>query len=335
MSFSTHKMQRLPRTRRVVIPAIAAVAAYMLSGCAETEFVAGSVKRLGDTSSQESGGYKVGKPYTVNGVAYHPRVDYNYSETGIASWYGSDFHGNRTANGEIYDMTAISAAHKTLPLPSLVRVTNLENGRVLNIRINDRGPFSRGRIIDLSRRAAQLLGFERKGTAMVRVEILSRESQQLASKLTGVPLTANDHPKPNAAPRVAVTSQKLAPPPGTRQAAPPTPNHQVAASKNSPMPRRPATPRALAKVDGRVETVPLAKKPTVFVQAGAFSQYANAHRLHVLLNGLAPSNITQVETAETHLFRVRLGPVASVEEADALLARVVATGVPEARIIVD
>ncbi|MCG8548144.1 MAG: SPOR domain-containing protein [Alphaproteobacteria bacterium] len=147
-------------------------------------------------------------------------------------------------------------------------------------------------------------------------------------------MPADDHPKPNAAPRVAVTSKALPPPPGARQSTP-RPNRQVAATTPQPLPRPAPRPQALAKVDGHVETVPLAKVPTVYVQAGAFSQYANAFRLQVLLKRLAPSTITQVQAAEAHLFRVRLGPVTSVEEADALLAQVVASGVPEARIIVD
>src|SRR5882672_1868927 len=105
-------------------------------------------------------GYKVGKPYLIDGVWYYPAVDHNYAETGIASWYGPDFHGLATANGETYDMNALTAAHRTLPMPSMVRVTNLDNGRQIALRVNDRGPFVNNRIIDVSRRAAQLLGFE-------------------------------------------------------------------------------------------------------------------------------------------------------------------------------
>lgn len=115
---------------------------------------------------------KTGQPYRIAGKWYVPREDWNYDEIGIASWYGPKFHGRRTANGEIFDMNRVSAAHRTLPLPSHVRVTNLENGRAINVRVNDRGPFARGRIIDLSRRAAQLLGFQKRGTARVRVQII-------------------------------------------------------------------------------------------------------------------------------------------------------------------
>lgn len=115
------------------------------------------------------GTYKLGKPYKVAGRTYVPRHDPSYDRTGIASWYGDDFHGRLTSNGEIFDMNHLSGAHPTLPLPSLVRVTNLENGRSIVLRINDRGPFKHNRIIDLSRAAAKRLGFYRKGTARVRV----------------------------------------------------------------------------------------------------------------------------------------------------------------------
>jgi rare lipoprotein A len=124
--------------------------------------------------SGKGGIYKVGNPYVINGVTYVPHEDPNYSETGIASWYGPQFHGERTANGEMFDMELVSAAHRTLPMPSLVRVTNLENGRSMVVRLNDRGPYARGRIIDMSKKAAELLGFQVAGTAMVRVEYVGR-----------------------------------------------------------------------------------------------------------------------------------------------------------------
>jgi rare lipoprotein A len=121
------------------------------------------------TVPKVKGVYKVGKPYVINGVTYYPAEDPSYDRTGIASWYGKDFHGKQTANGELFDMGAISAAHPTLPMPSLVYVTNLANGRTLLVRVNDRGPYKPGRIIDLSRRSASLLGFEGNGVTQIRV----------------------------------------------------------------------------------------------------------------------------------------------------------------------
>lgn len=138
------------------------------------------------------GVYKVGKPYVVAGQTYYPADEPNYDRSGIASWYGTDFHGKQTANGELFDMGAITAAHPTLPLPSLVYVTNLRNGRTLLVRLNDRGPYKPGRIIDMSKYSANLLGFEGQGTTEIRVRYAgpasldpndtSRERQYLASQ---------------------------------------------------------------------------------------------------------------------------------------------------------
>lgn len=138
------------------------------------------------------GVYKVGKPYVINGVTYFPAEDPNYDRVGIASWYGQDFHAKQTANGELFDMHSISAAHPTLPIPSYVYVSNLRNGRTMLVRLNDRGPYKPGRIIDLSRRTAQLLGFEHQGTTEIRVRYAGpapldptddrRERQYLASQ---------------------------------------------------------------------------------------------------------------------------------------------------------
>ncbi len=119
-----------------------------------------------------TGTRKLGKPYVVAGRTYVPRHDPYYNRVGYASWYGDDFHGRLTANGEVFDMHALTAAHPTLPMPSVVRVTNLENGRTIVVRVNDRGPFVKDRLIDLSRAAASRLGFQRAGVTRVRVKFL-------------------------------------------------------------------------------------------------------------------------------------------------------------------
>ncbi len=120
------------------------------------------------------GVYRVGKPYEVAGRTYVPEENINYSAVGMASWYGDDFHGRYTANGEVFDMNSISAAHPTLPLPSYVRVTNLANNRSIIVRVNDRGPYTGGRLIDLSVKTAQLLDFHGRGLARVKVEYVGR-----------------------------------------------------------------------------------------------------------------------------------------------------------------
>ena len=165
--------------------------------------------------------YKIGGPYTVKGITYYPHVDYAYDETGLASWYGEAFDGQYTANGEVFDLDQITAAHKTLPLPSIVEIINLQNNRALRVRVNDRGPFVDGRVIDVSRRVAQLLGFERSGTATVRVRILKDESLQ-AEAAAAQGLISNGSafaaaipappppPQPLAAPRPASAPSILA-----------------------------------------------------------------------------------------------------------------------------
>jgi rare lipoprotein A len=128
----------------------------------------------GEPVPKGGGVYRVGKPYMVAGRLYYPEDNASYRAEGQASWYGADFHGRLTANGEIYDLEGISAAHPTLPLPSYARVTNLANGRSLIVRVNDRGPYHGNRVIDLSVKSAHLLGFHRRGTARVRVEYVGR-----------------------------------------------------------------------------------------------------------------------------------------------------------------
>ncbi|MBV9570656.1 MAG: septal ring lytic transglycosylase RlpA family protein [Alphaproteobacteria bacterium] len=118
--------------------------------------------------------YKVGIPYQIGDTWYYPQEQPDYDETGVASWYGPTFYGKPTASGEIYDGEALTAAHRTLPMPVRVRVINLENGKSLVLRVNDRGPFAQGRIIDVSKHAAEILGFYAKGTARVRVTYLGR-----------------------------------------------------------------------------------------------------------------------------------------------------------------
>ncbi|QKX03140.1 septal ring lytic transglycosylase RlpA family protein [Wolbachia endosymbiont of Litomosoides sigmodontis] len=134
--------------------------------------------RCNDTA----GHYKIGNSYTINGITYHPKHCNHYEEIGVASWYGIEDHGTLTANGEIFNRHLISAAHKTLPLPCFVLVTNLENGRKLVVRVNDRGPFVKGRIIDLSEKAAKVLGIHKAGLAKVKVQYLRKISEQLIQK---------------------------------------------------------------------------------------------------------------------------------------------------------
>lgn len=317
---------------------VAGLGGVLLAGCAETKFIVHTAKRVNNiqVAPAPTATYKIGKPYKIKEITYRPRVDYQYQETGIASWYGSDFHGRSTANGEIYDMNALTAAHRTLPLPSFVRVTNLDNGRSINLRVNDRGPFAQNRIIDVSRRVAQLLGFYRKGTAKVRVEILARESRALAARLTGTiqvaavdtPITIVRLPKP------AVSSEILPPPPGA----------SIASASVSPPPS-PVPPGATG--DG-AESVTDAAEPKLgvvsvqevaptllFIQAGAFSFFENANRARAKLSMLGPVGIFSVLVDGKDLFRVRVGPLNSIANADQMLEWVIRRGYSDSRIIVE
>jgi len=155
------------------------------------------VVALGDPVPKGGGTYRVGKPYTVGGRIYVPEEDTNYREEGLASWYGDDFHGRLTANGEVFDMDSLSAAHPTLPMPCYARVTNLGNGKSLIVRVNDRGPYHGNRLIDVSNNAAELLEFKGNGVARVRVEYVARaplegsdDLQLMATLRSGTPAPA-------------------------------------------------------------------------------------------------------------------------------------------------
>jgi rare lipoprotein A len=204
--------------------------------------------------------------YDVLGQRYYVLASADgYLERGVASWYGPTFHGGNTSNGESYDMYGMTAAHKTLPLPTYARVTNLRNGKSIVVRINDRGPFVANRLIDLSYTAAAKLDMLREGTTLVEVRALN-----------------------------------------------------------------PGVPDVLTRT---AESPP----PALYMQAGAFADQQNAERLAARLHaaGLSDAFVASPLTGKSHLYRVRIGPVASVAQFDALFARLAALGVPDARLAID
>ena len=158
------------------------------------------------SSPQPEGIYKLGQPYQIAGRWYHPDFDPGYDRLGVASWYGAPFHGRATANGEVFDRDRLTAAHPTLPLPSIVRVTNLANRRQLELRVNDRGPFVGDRLIDLSQGAARALGFERQGLAQVRVEFVGLAAAKGIPPQPGARAPAREAPRPPAAAAVPVAA---------------------------------------------------------------------------------------------------------------------------------
>ncbi len=163
---------RIISNGRIIKKFMGLLTLIFLTSCASTE-----------RSANYRPHYKVGKPYAVAGKWYHPQEYQQYKNTGVASWYGKPFHGRATANGEVYNQNSLTAAHPTLPLPSVVRVTNLENGSSVILRVNDRGPFAKNRIIDVSSQAAKVLGFYEQGTARVKVELLPNESAIVAKQI--------------------------------------------------------------------------------------------------------------------------------------------------------
>lgn len=171
---SASKLQKSAHNRKNPKAANRKMAKHKAARHAKAQRARLSVFDAGKLHSNGGGNYRLGAPYVIGGQAYTPQNDPNYRVEGKASWYGRSFHGRRTANGETFDMDALTAAHPTLPLPSYVRVTNLENHRSIIVRLNDRGPFRGRRLIDVSVRAAKLLGFYDQGLAQVRVEYISR-----------------------------------------------------------------------------------------------------------------------------------------------------------------
>jgi len=312
--------------------------AFILSGCAEVQFLSHATKRMGSSGMDDSR-YKVGNPYQIAGVWYYPTEDWDYVETGIASWYGPKFHGRDTANGEVFDMNLVSAAHRTLPMPSYVMVTNLDNGRTMEVRVNDRGPYAHGRIIDLSKRAAELLGFKKNGTARVKVELIREKSMRVARNAgrPGLQLAKNDSPiKVDKLPKASVSQERLAPPPGQATAQPavhtaPANNYVQTASATGAT-SAPVTSTPLAEP---AVTVAAVQPTNLYIQAGAFSQYANAYRVKAALAQIGEVKITSTIVNGTELFRVRIGPLQTVDLADAKLEKIISTGYANARVIVD
>ena len=278
--------------------------AMALAGC-------GTTQNGRDLAAKGGGGgvgvYKLGKPYKVKGRWYRPSFDPAYDEVGVASWYGQDFHGLPTANGELFDKDEISAAHPTLPLPSVVRVTNLANGRSLDLRVNDRGPFVGDRLIDLSQAAARRLGYEQDGITHVRVQFLKLADAR------GKPPT----PSTLAARRQAPEPVRVAAAAPARQATP------------APVAATPVAVRARPIQVAAVEVASPAPWCSVgpqFVQVGAFAETDTVREAMVTVAALGQPRVEPVFVAGRAVARVRLGPVADADRARVLLREVRALG---------
>jgi rare lipoprotein A len=257
--------------------------------------------------------------YDVFGKRYYVlSSSVGYWERGVASWYGPGFHKVRTSIGEPYDMYGMTAAHKTLPLPAYVRVTNLQNGRSVVVRVNDRGPFVGNRIIDLSYSAAAKLGMLRNGTAMVDVRTID------PSEPPPVVTASNRAPAPIAAAASGTALAAVAPPTAVAPAAAVAPNAAATGA---------AAPSAVTPADSS----PAAAGAALFVQAGAFSDPANAERLAEKLRGRSYGKIfvRDDQIAGRRMYRVRIGPVANVAEFDRIVAALERAGISDAHLALD
>ncbi|WP_338662721.1 septal ring lytic transglycosylase RlpA family protein [Pararoseomonas sp. SCSIO 73927] len=268
--------------------------------------------------------YTVGEPYRLGDLWFYPREDFGLVETGLASVAGDARAGRRTADGEVYDPAALSAAHRTLQLPAIVTVTNLENGRSLAVRVNDRGPADPGRVVELSRRAAELLGIAPGRPAQVRLAVDGNLSRALSS---GLPAPEGSRPAIAAAPTAAVEREALAPIAGARQA------DRVREGRGPLVQAAVGAERAAGPVvlDGRVAQGP-ASPGLLFVQGSSFTSQAAAGRQAARMGG---ARVEAFGTARQQEWRVRLGPFSTPAEADRALQNALRGGVTEARIVVD
>jgi len=259
------------------------------------------------------GRYHVGKPYEVAGVWFTPKEQPGYDKVGIASWYGPQFHRRMTSNGEWFDMNELTAAHATLPLPSYAKVTNLQNGRSVVVRVNDRGPFVDTRIIDMSRRSAELLAFKPQGMAKVRVQYIG-------------PAPLNDQGQ-----HLAAMNREL------RNG---TPLNQMMAAAEG----RSTGETEFAAVDQGFEPYPTVQTniasasaayetPDYFVQVGSFADPYNAERAREELANSGPVEVQELMGSQGPLYRVRIGPMKNEGQAQLALRQAVDLGHPDARLI--
>lgn len=327
----------------------------------EDEYGVRSSRRVLASGPIPKGGgrFKIGNPYKVAGRWYVPREDPRYDRSGVSSWYGDDFHGRRTANGEIFDRRALSAAHPTLPLPSYAYVTNLENGRTILVRVNDRGPYVNDRIIDLSHASASALGFVAKGRARVRVQYAGRaplngddrrERRFLADQRNIWNGTAVAGYRPPSAPlpyRAAMQRPD-------READRWSPTAYRAALAGKPAPgdlkpeitdrlagRRayeptgsipPPRPYGLAGPSEQAPAPGLTDGRRAFVQVGYFRDAENAESLRREFGHLGPVEVAPLRGPDGAIYRVRLGPL-STGEAEQAFQAVSARGVTGGTIV--
>jgi rare lipoprotein A len=332
-------------------------AALTLVQAAAVLLLAASLGACGSSGSKnvaQLGSYKVGAPYKIDGVTYTPQEEFNHVETGVASWYGPGFHGKSTANGEPYDQSARTAAHRTLQMPAIVRVTNLDNGMSTVVRINDRGPFARSRIIDLSRTAAQELDIVRNGTGHVRIEQLQAESLAVkdvaiagggpAEQQAAVAQASSGRYAPAQAQAPVQTAAYNPPPPVYAQPAPAPEYAQSAPTQpvwqtNSRSAAADPAPAYIPASSGGPTVASLATGSALqpasgfYVQTGAFTTPENAERQRGAVSSYGVSEISQGSAGGRDVYRVRLGPYTTSDAAGIVADRLKRSGYGDARVV--
>jgi len=369
-------MNRGPSGRLAARAMLVTIAAALASACSsnppartvggvsrsvfsEEDYGVRTSPRVASRNVPKGGGtYKLGAPYKVAGRWYVPHENPNYNVSGVASWYGADFHGRKTANGEVFDANALTAAHPTLPLPSLALVTNLDNGKSVLVRVNDRGPYVSDRIIDMSYASAKALGYVSQGRARVRVQYAGR-----------APLNGDDSRErrymaeqqwqgsgPGRSPPVALASAADVAPRSYGDATlsadasdrwSPLGYRETLTGRSTPSAPRMRTSRAIetastAYDDGRMslssassrDVRPFAPART-YVQVGMFRDRSNAERLRRELGELGPIEVAPMEAGNGSLvYRVRVGPF-SPDAANQTQNRIAAYGVANTAIVTD
>ena len=280
----------------------------------------GLVLLTGCVSPKPAPRYELGRPYQVRGFWFYPSENYTLDDTGLASVYGSG-HAPLTANGEVFDPSIAAAGHPTVQLPAIARLTNLENGRSVLVRINDRGTGNPGRLVDVTRRTASLLAMRDGAATRVRVQILPEESHTAADSLPGRPQLSM-----TTAPRGAVTDTALAPPPGVRSET----GRAVSATGTT---AENATPVAIGRLPETV-TQEQANPRRLWVRLDTFEeyQYASVQRARMSYLG---ATILETYDGKTHRFTTRVGPLDNVRQAEDTQADAFARGIPDARIVVE
>ena len=330
--------------RQILLTSIVVAIGLVLSGCASKSAKRASLDPFAGTGSpyyrgkgpipMGGGVAMVGKPYQVAGRWFVPKEQPGYDKSGVASWYGEAFHRRRTSNGEWFDMNQLTAAHATLPLPSYVKVTDLDNGREVVVRVNDRGPFVGTRVIDLSKRAAQALAYQANGTAHVRVQYIG------AAPLNdnGAHLMAMNRELEQGTPlrsMIAVASGKRA----TVQfaSAAPVKPPRVVAQKADGNDQILAQPKLAAyQPPAAVAPSPAASgvEDSYYVQVGSFADPANAEKARDQLASAWPVQVIELNGSGGTIYRVRLGPIAARDDADQALQQAVMLGHQDAHMVV-